>query len=82
MGEELLKAIIQLFAIVAKERITEDERANIQEFLGVDLNQESTKYYLQLFHDYCCNNKVERKDELENIDDSVGQCLPGSLDPA
>jgi hypothetical protein len=30
MSEELLKAIVQLFAIVAKERITEDERANIK----------------------------------------------------
>lgn len=71
MSEELLKAIIQLFAIVAKERITEDERANIQEFLAVHLNQESTKYYLQLFDDYCCGNKVERNEDLENLDDDT-----------
>jgi len=38
MSEELLKAIIQLFAIVAKERITEDERLKIKEFLALNLN--------------------------------------------
>lgn len=53
MSEELLKAIIQLFAIVAKERITEDERSNIKEFLGLHLNQELTRYYLNLFDDFC-----------------------------
>ena len=41
MSEELLKAIIRLFAIVAKERITEDERANIHEFLSIHANQGS-----------------------------------------
>ena len=35
MSEELLRAVIQLFAIVARERITDDERANIKEFLGL-----------------------------------------------
>lgn len=53
MSEELLKAIIQLFAIVAKERITEDERSNIKEFLGLHLNQELTRHYLGLFDDFC-----------------------------
>ena len=57
MSEELLKAIVQLFAIVAKERITEDERANIKEFLSIHLNQESTRYYLSLFDDFCKQNK-------------------------
>jgi ABC-type multidrug transport system ATPase subunit len=49
MSEELLKAIIQLFAIVARERITEDERANIKEFLSVHLNRDATNFYLKLF---------------------------------
>jgi ABC-type multidrug transport system ATPase subunit len=57
MSEELLKAIVQLFAIVAKERITEDERANIKEFLSLHLNQEATRYYLTLFDDFCKANK-------------------------
>ena len=33
MSEELLKAIIQLFAIVARERITDAERATLQRVL-------------------------------------------------
>lgn len=57
MSEELLKAIVQLFAIVAKERITDDERTNIKDFLSLHLNQESTRYYLNLFDDFCKTNK-------------------------
>ncbi|RAV97848.1 ATP-binding cassette domain-containing protein [Pseudochryseolinea flava] len=53
MSEELLKAIIQLFAIVARERITEDERTNIKEFLSLHLNREATSYYLKLFDEFC-----------------------------
>ncbi|MCS6974185.1 MAG: ATP-binding cassette domain-containing protein [Cyclobacteriaceae bacterium] len=52
MSEELLKAIVQLFAIVARERITEDERNNIREFLGFHLNRDSVKFYLNLFEEY------------------------------
>ncbi|MBS1487376.1 MAG: ATP-binding cassette domain-containing protein [Bacteroidetes bacterium] len=57
MSEELLKAIIQFFAIVAKERITEDERTIIKEFLGLHLNQDGVRYYLSLFDDFCKINK-------------------------
>ena len=52
MSEELLKAIIKLFAIVAKERITDAERTNIKEFLSVHLNNESASYYLNLLEDF------------------------------
>ena len=37
MSEELLKAILHLFAIVARERVTEAERTNIKEFLSLHL---------------------------------------------
>ncbi|MBX2901600.1 MAG: ATP-binding cassette domain-containing protein [Cyclobacteriaceae bacterium] len=57
MSEELLKAIVQLFAIVAKERITDEERANIKDFLSLHLNQEGTRYYLTLFDEFCKTNK-------------------------
>lgn len=60
MSEELLKAIIQLFAIVAKERITDDERTNIKDFLSLHLNQEGTRYFLNLFDEFVkANRKVE-----------------------
>lgn len=69
MSEELLKAIIQFFAIVAKERITEDERAIIKEFLSLHLNQDGTRYYLTLFDDFCKTNKrIAVNGPLANVD--------------
>ena len=70
MSEELLKTIVQLFAIVAKERITEDERANIKEFLSLHLNQESTRYFLSLFDDFCKQNKRYSESTL-NVDEAT-----------
>lgn len=67
MSEELLKAIVQLFAIVAKERITDEERANIKDFLSLHLNQEGTRYYLSLFDDFCKTNKRTLETTL-NVD--------------
>jgi len=34
---------------VAKERITEDERTIIKDFLSLHLNQDGLRYYLNLF---------------------------------
>lgn len=68
MSEELLKAVIQLFAIVARERITEDERNNIKEFLSLHLNRDSTKYYLNLFDEFCKNHKIESSQDLSALD--------------
>ncbi|MBY0436101.1 MAG: ATP-binding cassette domain-containing protein [Cyclobacteriaceae bacterium] len=73
MSEELLKAIIQLFAIVAKERITDDERANIKEFLSLHLNQESTRLYLNLFDDFVKANRKVNAGELGNVDEETLQ---------
>ncbi len=73
MSEELLRAIIQLFAIVAKERITEDERQKIKEFLSLHLNQEAIRYYLGLFDDFCKENKRLASNELENVDEETLQ---------
>jgi len=72
MSEELLKAIIRLFAIVAKERITEDERANIHEFLSIHANQGSVDHYLNLFDHYSQEDqKSHSEDNHENIDDET-----------
>jgi ABC-type multidrug transport system ATPase subunit len=67
MSEELLKAIIQLFAIVAKERITEDERTKIKEFLALHLNQEAIKYYLNLFDQFCQENNRMPSGEIASV---------------
>ncbi len=73
MSEELLKAIIQLFAIVAKERITEDERANIKDFLSLHLNQEGLRYYLNLFDEFCKVNKRVANPAIANVDEDTLQ---------
>ncbi len=67
MSEELLKVIIHLFSIVARERITEDERENIKEFLSFHLNQETIPFYLQLFDKHF----EEYKPQVDGIDADV-----------
>jgi transcriptional regulator CtsR len=62
MSEELLKAIIQLFAIVTRERITEDERNDIKEFLALHLNRDAIKFYLNLFDEFSNNYKIEEQE--------------------
>ena len=53
MSEKLLRAIIQLFAMVAKEDgVKEVERKNIEEFLKENLNAESVGYYMDLLDHY------------------------------
>lgn len=73
MSEELLKAIIQLFAIVARERITEDERSNIKEFLGLHLNREATAFYLKLFDEFCQIHQLNSQGDLSSLDQDTQQ---------
>jgi ABC-type multidrug transport system ATPase subunit len=73
MSEELLKAIIQLFAIVARERITDDERNNIKEFLSQHLNRDALKFYLDLFDDFSASYHVEPARELTALDEDTQQ---------
>lgn len=73
MSEELLKAIIQLFAIVARERITEDERTNIKEFLSLHLNREATGYYLKLFDEFALAQEAEVRQDLSSLDPDTQQ---------
>ena len=73
MSEELLKAIIQLFAIVARERITEAERANVKEFLSLHLNRDATAYYLKLFDEFVQSQRIEKKQDLSTLDAETQQ---------
>ncbi len=73
MSEELLKAILQLFAIVARERITEAERNNIKDFLGLHLNREATNYYLKLFDQFAQTHEIDSRQELSNLDSATQQ---------
>ena len=51
MSEEILKALMQLFAIIAKqdEGISEAERNYVENFLKTQLNDELVVDYLALF---------------------------------
>src|SRR5687767_11768388 len=73
MSEELLKAILQLFAIVARERVTEAERTNIKEFLSVHLNRDATNYYLKLFDEFVASHEIDARQDLSNLDTDTQQ---------
>lgn len=73
MSEELLKAIIQLFAIVAKERITDDERNNIKDFLSLHLSQEAIRYHLNLFDEYVKTSSKVPAGDLGTLDEETQQ---------
>jgi len=50
MSEEILKALVQLLAIIATEdEITADEKATIENFLADNLNKNKVAVYLELF---------------------------------
>ena len=63
-----MKAIIQLFAIVARERITETERMNVKEFLSLHLNRDATAYYLKLFDEFVQSHRIESQQDLSSLD--------------
>ncbi|MFT7196252.1 MAG: ABC-type multidrug transport system ATPase subunit/tellurite resistance protein [Marinoscillum sp.] len=53
MSEEILHAILQLLAIVAKEdEVTSDERASVEKFLNSSLNSETAAKYLNYFDEF------------------------------
>ena len=54
MSEELLKAIIRLLVIVAKEgdEVDESEKNSVRQFLYENVSREDTKHYLQILDRY------------------------------
>jgi len=78
MSEKLLKAIIQLLAIVAKEdQVTSDERASIEKFLLESLNSEEAKRYLALFDVIVSQSTIvfDEKQEIKRITDQINKEL-------
>lgn len=71
MNEELLKVIVQLFAIVAKERITEDEKGNLRDFLAIHISHDSVPYYLSIFDEHIENAKRVQIDIINADDDTL-----------
>ena len=71
MSEQLLKAIIQLFAIVAKEgSVTYNERLTIKEFLERQLNRSGVNKYMELFDKLVLERESQRV-QIENTDDDT-----------
>lgn len=80
MSEEILKALMQLFAILAKQdgTIGEGQRKFVEEFLAKQLNSEAVQEYLKLFEKHAGLDKEkeegdekEGKSKLTSVKDSV-----------
>jgi ABC transport system ATP-binding/permease protein len=62
MSEELLRAILRLFAVVAKEgEVTRQEREEIRNFLEEHLTLSAVDFYLSFFDDYSKNLLVQNQ---------------------
>jgi ABC transport system ATP-binding/permease protein len=80
MSEEILKALMQLFAIIAKqdEGVELNEREYVKTFLTQQLNDEAVKEYLALFDHFAGfdksadeNEEESSKRKLTSVKDSV-----------
>jgi ABC-type multidrug transport system ATPase subunit/uncharacterized tellurite resistance protein B-like protein len=67
MSEPVLKAIIRLFALVAKEdNVTQKEREHIYSFLEDHLSQPSMERHLRLFDEYAMESSEKLSESKEN----------------
>lgn len=68
MSEQILKAIIQLLAIVAKEDdLTTDEKRAIEDFLLESVSHEDAKRYMKLFNQLVDDSIASAADEISRI---------------
>ena len=62
MSEKILKALMQLFAIIARpESNTQDRRSVVESFLKRELNQELVNEYLKIFDHYYLEQQEKQK---------------------
>ncbi len=76
MSEGILKALMQLFAIIAKQDggVEETERSFVITFLQQQLSEEAAKQYIELFDEQTGYNKEksgEEEHQLTSVKDSV-----------
>lgn len=81
MSKEILKALMQLFALIAKQdegvNKSSDERKFVIQFLNSQLSQEAAKDYIELFDNYAGlsddaqNNNENNEKKLTSVLDSV-----------
>jgi ABC transport system ATP-binding/permease protein len=75
MSEALLKAILRLFAVVAKEgEVTRQERDQIRVFLEDHLSQNAVDTYLKLFDDYS-NASMSDVNTIQTLCDEINPQL-------
>jgi len=69
MSEEILKALMQLFAIISKQDdgTSIEERAYVERFLQLQLAEDAVQEYLDLFDKFAKVKKGSKKDD-ENTD--------------
>ncbi len=64
MSEQILKALMQLFAIIARpESNAEDRRTIVESFLKRQLNLELVTEYLRIFDEYYKTHQTKQKDK-------------------
>jgi ABC transport system ATP-binding/permease protein len=73
MSEEILKALMQLFAIIAKQDVglSVNEREFVQNFLKQQLNESSVKEYLTLFDGFSETAKPKKEEEEETDPEKI-----------
>ncbi len=79
MSEEILRALMQLFAIITKQDdgASEDERGFVEHFLRQQLSSEVVKDYIALYDNFLLGDQEEKpaeegaKKKLTNVKDSV-----------
>jgi len=68
MSEKILKALMQLFAIIARPDSSKDERISVVEsFLKRQLNHEIVQEYLKVFDEYYTLHQEKQKESTKRI---------------
>ena len=68
MSEKILKALMQLFAIIARPDSSKDERISVVEsFLKRQLNHEIVQEYLKVFDEYYTLHQEKQKDSTRKV---------------
>ncbi|WP_420317185.1 ATP-binding cassette domain-containing protein [Ekhidna sp.] len=81
MSEELLKAIIRLLVIVAKEEgeVDESEKDSVRDFLYENVSRDDTRYYLKILDDYVkeidTGNGMDDYAQIEEITTNINNEL-------
>lgn len=68
MNEYLLKAIIRLFAIVAKGNVTEESRENVSFIVNRQASGQDAGEYLKIFDEFTCKQEEKETRPGSNID--------------